>query len=116
MKRQTPSRTEGARRATVRDDQEFRRDECVTSRAKPSVGTSARPPSYMSRKELAWELSCSESTIDVLVRTGVIPPPVKLTSGMVRWWWPAVQERLASLSVEADDGDPYMSGAANVTA
>jgi predicted DNA-binding transcriptional regulator AlpA len=75
----------------------------------------SRPPSYLGRKELAWEFSCSESTIDVLVRTGVIPPPIKLTPGCVRWSWMAVQEWLANLGADADDGDPYMAGALNAT-
>jgi predicted DNA-binding transcriptional regulator AlpA len=83
--------------------------------AKPVSGSANRPPSYMSRKELAWELSSSESTVDELVRRGVIPPPIKLTPGCVRWCWPAVQERLASANVSADDGDPYMTGAINAT-
>jgi len=46
-----------------------------------------RPPSFVSRKKLAWELSMSESTIDELVRRGVIPPATKLTPGCVRWSW-----------------------------
>jgi predicted DNA-binding transcriptional regulator AlpA len=85
-------------------------------RAKPVSGSANRPPLYMSRKELARELSCSESTVDVLERTGVIPPPVRLTAGCVRWYWPAVQERLASLSAAVDDGDAYMAGAVNAVA
>jgi predicted DNA-binding transcriptional regulator AlpA len=79
--------------------------------AKAQVGAAARPPSYMSRKELAWELSCSESTVDELVRLGRIPHPIKLTRGCVRWWWPAVEGALAS--VGAADDDPYMAGAVN---
>jgi predicted DNA-binding transcriptional regulator AlpA len=78
-----------------------------------SAGNGNRPPSYMGRKELARELSCSESTIDVLVRTGIIPAPIKLTPGCVRWSWMAVQEWLANLNATADDGDPYMTGAIN---
>jgi predicted DNA-binding transcriptional regulator AlpA len=82
-------------------------------RAKPSVGTANRPPSYMSRKELAWELSVSESTIDELVRRGIIPPPTKLTEGCVRWWWPGVEAALASAEGAGGDGDAYMAGAIN---
>jgi predicted DNA-binding transcriptional regulator AlpA len=82
-------------------------------RAKPTVGTGSRPPSYMSRKELAWELSVSESTVDELVSRGTIPPAVKLTSGCVRWLWPAVETALASLGGAGDDGDPYLAGAIN---
>lgn len=69
-----------------------------------------RPPSFMSRKELAWELSISESTIDELVRRGVIPHAVKLTPGCVRWSWTAVETALASLAGSPDDGDPFMQG------
>ena len=72
-----------------------------------------RPPSCMSRKELAWELSISESTVDELVRRSVIPPAVKLTPGCVRWWWPGVESAIASGSGIADDGDAYMAGAIN---
>jgi predicted DNA-binding transcriptional regulator AlpA len=72
-----------------------------------------RPPSFMSRAELAWELSISESTVDELVRRGVIPPAVRLTPGCVRWSWTAVDMALASLAGTADDGDPFMTGARN---
>jgi predicted DNA-binding transcriptional regulator AlpA len=72
-----------------------------------------RPPSFMSRKELAWELSVSESTIDELVRRGVIPSATKLTPGCVRWSWTAVETALASLNGTSDDGDPFMAGARN---
>jgi predicted DNA-binding transcriptional regulator AlpA len=82
------------------------------SGAHRKVGAAARPPTYMSRKELAWELSCCESTVDELVRQRRIPPPIKLTPGCVRWWWPAVEAALASASA-ADKVDPYMAGAVN---
>lgn len=72
-----------------------------------------RPPSFMSRAELAWELSISQSTVDELVRRGVIPGPVKLTPGCVRWSWTAVETALASLAGTTDDGDPFMQGARN---
>jgi predicted DNA-binding transcriptional regulator AlpA len=85
------------------------------ARAKPPVGNGARPPSYVSRKELAWELSISESTVDELIRRGVIPPPIRLTDSCVRWWWSAVEAALASVGGAGDDGDPYMVGAANAT-
>lgn len=67
----------------------------------------------MSRAELAWELSISQSTVDELVRRGVIPGPMKLTPGCVRWSWTAVETALASLAGTADDGDPFMQGARN---
>jgi predicted DNA-binding transcriptional regulator AlpA len=72
-----------------------------------------RPPSFMSRKELAWELSICESTVDELVRRGVIPPATKLTPGCVRWSWTSVESSLASLAATANDGDPFMEGARN---
>jgi predicted DNA-binding transcriptional regulator AlpA len=72
-----------------------------------------RAPSFMSRKELAWELCISESTVDELVRRGVIPPAVKLTPGCVRWSWIAVDIALASLAPTADHDDPFMVGAKN---
>jgi predicted DNA-binding transcriptional regulator AlpA len=81
--------------------------------AKARPGAAARPPSYMSRKELAWELSCSETTVDELVRLKRIPAPVRLTNGCVRWWWPAVESAIASVDAGAVDApaDPYMAGA-----
>ena len=72
-----------------------------------------RPPSFMSRAELAWELSVSQSTVDELVRRGVIPPAVKLTPGCVRWSWAAVENALAVFGGTTDDGDPFMAGARN---
>jgi predicted DNA-binding transcriptional regulator AlpA len=72
-----------------------------------------RPPSFMSRKELAWELSVSESTIDELVRRGVIPPALHLTPGCVRWSWTAIETALARLAGTTDDGDPFMAGVRN---
>jgi predicted DNA-binding transcriptional regulator AlpA len=83
--------------------------------AKPMSGAGNRPPSFMSRKELAWELSVSESTVDELVRRDVIPPAVRLTPGCVRWSWTAVASALASHAGNADDGDPFMAGAVNAT-
>jgi predicted DNA-binding transcriptional regulator AlpA len=87
-------------------------------RAKPPVGTGSRPPTWMSRKELAWELSCGDSHIDVLVDRGTIPPPTKLSNGCVRWHWPSVDEALARLNWQgnAASDDPYLAGVANAVA
>jgi predicted DNA-binding transcriptional regulator AlpA len=65
----------------------------------------------MSRKELAWKLSVSESTVDELVRREVIPPATKLTPGCVRWSWEAVRFALEVRGPAADDGDPFIKGA-----
>jgi len=78
-----------------------------------TIPATNRPPSFMSRKELAWELSVSESTVDELVRRGVIPPPARLTPGCVRWSWTAVESALANLTAAKDDSDPFMTGARN---
>lgn len=71
-----------------------------------------RPPSFLSRATLAVELDISESTVDEMVRRGVLPKPVKLSNGCVRWSWMAVESALASLAGTSDDGgDPFMAGA-----
>lgn len=73
-----------------------------------------RPPSFLSRSSLAIELDISESTVDEMVRRGVLPRPVRLSSGCVRWSWTAVETALASLAGSSDDsGDPFMTGARN---
>lgn len=74
----------------------------------------ARPPSFLSKPRLAAELDISESTVDELVRRGVIPKPLRLTSGCVRWEWKAV-ELVALVSLgwpmqEVDASDPAMEG------
>jgi predicted DNA-binding transcriptional regulator AlpA len=43
-----------------------------------------RPPAYPSKSSLARELDCAESTVDELVRKGILPPPLKLSGGCVR--------------------------------
>jgi len=76
-----------------------------------------RPPSYLGKASLAAELDVSESTVDELVRRGVLPQPLRLSHGCVRWSWAAVQAALASLqgtvNDNAQDQDPYMVGARN---
>jgi predicted DNA-binding transcriptional regulator AlpA len=61
------------------------------------------PPAYLSRSSLARELDCSESTVDEMVRRGVIPPPLKLSSGCVRWRWADVDMALQSLGQGSGD-------------
>lgn len=76
---------------------------------------SERPPSYLSRATLAAELDISESTVDEMVRRGVLPKPIRLSSGCVRWSWLSVDSALASLASGGDDSpsDPFMAGARN---
>lgn len=76
----------------------------------------SRPPAYLSKATLAHELDIVESTVDEMVRRGVLPKPIRLSSGCVRWSWTAVECALASLSGTNDDGgDPFMTGAKNAT-
>ena len=42
---------------------------------------------YMSKDSLAKALDCSKTTIDDLVRRKIIPEPVRLSSGCLRWRW-----------------------------
>jgi predicted DNA-binding transcriptional regulator AlpA len=55
------------------------------------------PHPYLSKASLAAALEISESTVDDMVRRGVLPKPVKLSSGCVRWRWETVDRALASL-------------------
>jgi predicted DNA-binding transcriptional regulator AlpA len=76
-----------------------------------------RPPSYVSCSTLARELDVSESTVYEMVRRGVLPQPVKLSNGCVRWCWADVQAALGSLApgrAEEAAADPFMLGLKNV--
>lgn len=63
-------------------------------------------PAYITRARLAAELDIAESTVDDFVRRGVLPPPVKLTSGCVRWRWESVDKTLASMGKQENDSTP----------
>ena len=75
-----------------------------------------RPPSYLAIDTLARELDVSETTVRELVDRGVLPPPIRLSTGTVRWNWAEVQAALASLRSAGTvvDFDPYLQGVANV--
>lgn len=77
-----------------------------------------RPPSYLSCASLARELDVSETTVHDMVRRGVLPRPLKLSSGCVRWSWADVERSLGSLSCPANNAppDPFLEGARNATA
>jgi predicted DNA-binding transcriptional regulator AlpA len=69
--------------------------------------------SYVNIKTLASELEISETKVYALVRGGVLPKPLKLTAGCVRWSWAAVETALASLQSggqpeAGNDPDPLM--------
>ena len=72
-----------------------------------------RPPAYPSKSSLAHELDCAESTVDELVRKGILPKPIRLTGGCVRWVWTEVELALNSLK-QTGESDPYMAGVAKL--
>ena len=76
-----------------------------------------RPPSYISCAQLARELDMSERTVYDMVKRGVLPRPIKLSAGCVRWSWSDVQHALNSLASGSgwEHDDPFMKGVANVT-
>lgn len=76
---------------------------------------------YLSKASMAKELDVSETTVDEMVKRGVIPAPLRLSPGCVRWCWADVVNALASLKDatpsdgrKASAGDPYTRGAQNV--
>jgi predicted DNA-binding transcriptional regulator AlpA len=80
------------------------------------------PAPYLSRRSLAEALDIAESTVDEMVKRGVLPPPIKLSTGCVRWCWADVETALNSLKDNAatkgacvPSADPYIRGAQNVT-
>ena len=54
-----------------------------------------QPPPYVSREELAWELSISENSVDEMVRRGVLPSPARQSVRGPRWSWRSVETALA---------------------
>lgn len=68
---------------------------------------------YLSKASLATALEISESTVDDMVRRGVLPKPVRLSSGCVRWRWETVDKALASLGSGGND-NPANNEAAGV--
>lgn len=70
--------------------------------------------SYLSRASLALELDMSESTVDEMVKRGVLPRPIRLSNGCVRWCWESVKMSLASLDPQGNHAAPvdaYTQGA-----
>jgi predicted DNA-binding transcriptional regulator AlpA len=77
-----------------------------------------RPPAFLSCASLARELEVSESTVYEMVRRGVLPPPIKMSPGCVRWCWADVEAALRSLgngSPAETANDPFLTGVRNVT-
>jgi len=53
------------------------------------------PPAYVSRFELAGQLSISENSVEELVRRGILPSPTKQSPRGPKWSWRAVEEALS---------------------
>lgn len=69
---------------------------------------------HMPASTLALELDRSESTVDEMVRRGVLPRPLRLSNGCVRWSWASVEAALASLAPTGEHKapeDPLIVGA-----
>jgi predicted DNA-binding transcriptional regulator AlpA len=75
-----------------------------------------RVPAYCSRRTLAKELDCAESTVDELVKRGVLPKPVHITSSCVRWIWDDIKLAIASLKEQTTpaQSDPYLAKIRNM--
>jgi predicted DNA-binding transcriptional regulator AlpA len=73
---------------------------------------SDRPPAFPSKASLARELDCAESTVDEMVRRGILPKPRRLTPGCVRWCWAEIERALDSL--KDGQSDPYAAGVAKL--
>jgi predicted DNA-binding transcriptional regulator AlpA len=73
-------------------------------------------PAFMSRSTLAGHLDCAESTVDELVKRGVLPKPFRLAPSVVRWCRDEVEAAIKSLRTDATpaERDPYLAGVANV--
>ncbi len=63
------------------------------------------------------QLDCAESTVDELVKRGVLPRPFHLSSGCVRWRWADVETAIVLLKDggTAQERDPYLVGVKNAT-
>jgi hypothetical protein len=69
------------------------------------------PLDYVSRADLAAELSILESSVDEMVRRGVLPRPTVQTSEGPRWSWKLVESALALF--ESPQRGIYANSASN---
>lgn len=75
-----------------------------------------RPPSYLSCASLARELDVSERTVWEWTRRGILPQPIRFSTGCVRWCWADVQVALGSLAVGGTgELDPFLKGVRDAT-
>jgi len=117
-----PSRPNDTPAASERQRRKRQRGPGPTQLAGISLAGATVPPAvptigYVSRATLASLLDCSESTVDEWVRRGIIPRPIRLPTGAVRWYWPSVLAALNSLGTEPgiSESDPFLVGIKNVT-
>ncbi|MBP1859791.1 helix-turn-helix transcriptional regulator [Rhizobium herbae] len=77
----------------------------------------SRPPTYLSCASLARELDMSETTVRDFVEKGILPRPIKMSGGVVRWRWGDVQSALGGVAAAGatNTDDPYMVGAVHAT-
>lgn len=73
--------------------------------------TSVPPASYLTKAALAAELMISESSVDEFVRRGLLPTPVRISSGCVRWRWETVDEVLRASQGQCIQSEQEAAGA-----
>lgn len=71
------------------------------------------PPLWVDKKALAYKLSRSESTIDDMVKRGVIPQPIRPPGGAPLWRLEDVDRALLSYAPSGDGDDPITRGIRN---
>ena len=64
----------------------------MTAKARDKV-VRPYPPDFVSASTLAYRLDCSASVIPEYVRRSILPPS-KTIGGLVRWYWPEVEQHL----------------------
>jgi predicted DNA-binding transcriptional regulator AlpA len=65
------------------------------------------PPLLVAREDAAAALGkISESTLDDLVRKGLLPPPRKISAGRTGWLWKELQACAESLPVSDNAPGP----------
>ena len=82
-----------------------------------TVSDEHRRPAYLTRSTRSHKLDCAESTVDELVKRGVLPKPFRLSGGCVRWRWTDIEVAIGSLREAGAiaEPDPYLKGVRGVT-
>lgn len=57
------------------------------------------PPLAVDKRNAAAAIGVSETTLDLLVRSGELPPPRKLSANRVGWLWRELQQFVESRPV-----------------